>query len=37
VAGNRVHLGIEAPADTLVLREELQAPPRAEQLLPPPV
>lgn len=27
VAGDKVRLGIEAPADVLVLREELDAPP----------
>lgn len=30
VAGDRVRLGIEAPADVLVLRDELEARPAAE-------
>ncbi len=32
VAGDRVRLGIEAPADILVLRDELDARPDAESL-----
>jgi carbon storage regulator len=32
VSGDRVRLGIEAPPDVLVLREELQTPPHAVAL-----
>lgn len=30
VSGDRVRLGIEAPSDVVVLREELQEPPSSE-------
>jgi carbon storage regulator len=35
VAGDKVRLGIEAPSDMLVLREELEAHPRASASLTP--
>jgi carbon storage regulator len=32
VSGDRVRLGIEAPPDVLVLREELQTPPPIDEI-----
>jgi len=37
VSGDRVRLGIEAPPDVLVLRDELEPRPRPESKDPPPL